>query len=181
MKPSTDDRQTVATPAHPEARIFVMRYNMALEKALERMSAYLGIDTTILKFTRRAPHRNGIISRHWFPGYAFSRINPTQDGWQGIYRAPGFLGFLGVESGYPVPIDETVWTDLVARCPERLPGNDEHTVIPVGSMVEVIDGPLRGRVGVVSSSRGSTAWVELIVFNQPTRVEIQTRSVLIMG
>jgi transcription antitermination factor NusG len=91
-------------------------------------------------------------------------------------RAPGVLGILGD----PTAIPDGIYYDLTARCPDVLLENDEHTVMPVGSEVEVLDGVFKGQRGVVSSSKGCVCQVEMVAFNRLTSVEIRTNNVMIL-
>jgi transcription antitermination factor NusG len=106
----------------------------------------------------------------------FVKFDPEYDRWQQIMRAPGVLDILGE----PTPIDESVYHDLVVRCPDIIAENDVHTVIPTGSEVEILDGALTGHRGVVSSSHSDLVWVELVAFNRLTRAELRTKHVRIV-
>ena len=118
-----------------------------------------------------------MVARSWFPGYVFCRFDVVRDPWQHALRAPGAIEILGDP---PSPLDERVFLDMVARCPRQLMTQDARTVVPSGSEVEVRDGPFKGRTGIVASSRDSIVMVELFAFNRPTRVELQTKQVIII-
>ena len=159
---------------------FMLHYHLASERALCRVLRHIGLEPTILTFTRRLSRRQKrkIVVRHWLPGYMFLHFDVALDRWQQARRAPGALGFLGDP---PQPLSAEDFHDLQARCPAKmLEGNDEFTVIPIGSEVEVLSGPFIGRTGLVSKSRGRSAWVELIAFNRPSSIELRTRDIRIL-
>ena len=160
------------TPQH-----FILHYHIGAERALLRVLDFVGANWTILKFTRKRPRRRGTETRYWLPGYAFLNLDIAADRWQQIRRAPGALRFCGDP---PQSISEADFTDMRLRCPEKLAPNDEYTVIPVGSEVEVLNGALQGRTGLVSSSRGKLCMVELVVFFRTSSIELRTRDVRIL-
>lgn len=157
---------------------YALRYHINVEAALLRVLRRRAIAYTLLTFKRRQPKRRHlIVTRRWFPGYLFVRFNVVRDPWQeSIRRAPGVIEILGD----PTPIPDEIVNDLILRCLDTLLVNDEHTVIPAGSEVEITEGSFKGMTGVVASSKGDLVWVELMTFNRPTRAEIQSRNLLIL-
>lgn len=157
----------------------MLRYRPSLEQAMRRALTHLRLDHTILQFERRLSRRQGggVVKQSWFPGYAFLHLDIVRDFWQPVYQAPGAVTVLGG----PTALPQSVFHDLVARCPVRVDTlNDALTVIPAGSRVRLIHGPMKGWEGVVSRSQGDTAWVELIAFGALRQVQIATRHVLIL-
>jgi len=158
-----------------EPRWFAARYVLSLEPALVRALTHIGQEHLVLLFDKRIKKK--ITTRHWFPGYIFLRFDPFHDRWQQMLRAPGVIEILGLPSAIP---DDDM-NDLVARCPRQLARNTELTVIPAGSEVEILNGTLEGHRGVVSNSYKRTVHVELMMFGRPTRAELLTRDVKIIG
>lgn len=171
----------IVDPTAPrDPRWFIFRYRLHAERGMLRvLSAIIGLAPVILRFECRLPRRPGTVQRFWFPTYAFLHFDHKRDRYQQIRRVPGVIGFLG--HGEPMPMATGAFADLIARCPAKVGDDDAFTVIPAGTEVEVLHGAFRGLHGVVAASRGETAWVELMAFNRPTRVELRTRQIRVLS
>jgi transcription antitermination factor NusG len=170
------------TPAHAtdmagDPLHYTLQYYLPSEVALCRVLRHVGFEPIILTFSRRLPRNRGVLTRHWLPGYLFLRFDAGQDRWQQVRRAPGAVDFLGDP---PQPISDADFTDLRLRCPPQVGKNDQWTVIPVGSEIEVLSGPFADRTAVVTSSKGKSVRVVMCVFNAPTSVELLTKQVRIL-
>jgi transcription antitermination factor NusG len=161
-----------------QADCYALRYHINVEASLLRVLRRRQVGYILLTFRRRLPKRkHTIVTRRWFPGYLFVRFDVFRDPWQRMIReAPGAIEVLGE----PTPIPADIIRDLELRCPDTLLVNDEHTVVPAGSEVEITDGAFRGMTGVVAASKGDVVWVELIAFNRPTRAVVFSRNILIL-
>jgi transcription antitermination factor NusG len=108
----------------------------------------------------------------------FLRFDIERDRWQQVLRAPGVIEFLGD----PTPVPESVYMDLITRCTAILSLREQaEALVPVGSTVEILEGPLARRQGVVSRSSGDMVEIEMVVFNRITRVVMAPRQVMIVG
>jgi transcription antitermination factor NusG len=172
---SDDGRQDFApaidlwNPAR-QPECYAIQYRVQVERALLTVLRTVELEHIVLTFLSRA----GIV-RHWLPGYLFVKFDPVHDRWQQIQRAPGVVHILGE----PTPIPTQVYHDLVVRCPYNLP-DDQTSIVPVGAEVEIIEGALAGKHGIVSASRGTSVWLEMVLFNQLARVELRSRQVMIL-
>jgi transcription antitermination factor NusG len=171
-----DDRSASDIKEFREPRHYVLRYRPAIELALLGALAFLKVDYVHLTFQYRLPRSRGIARRSWFPGYMFPSFDLRRDAWTHVLRAPGVRAILGD----PTPLDAALVTDMIARCPAGLLEQNALTVVPAGSEVEVIDGPFKGRRGIVAGSRDDLVWVELLIFARPTRAELRTRQVMVL-
>jgi len=156
---------------------YALQYHLRLERVLSLVLSRAGIAYTVLTFRRRLPRHQGLVVRHWLPGYMFVEFDIEHDPWQTVLSAPGVIDLLGS----PTAIPDATFRDLVLRCPDEVRTNDELTVIPAGSDVEITEGALKGHRGVVSRSQGDSVWVELVAFNRLTHAELRTRHVMILG
>ena len=146
-----------------------MRYRFTAERALLRVISITELEHDVLTFRYREE------IRRWLPGYMFIRIDLEQDYWQQLMRAPGVVELLGD----PTPISDDVYYDFRARCPSEVLW-EERTIVPIGSNVEVLDGPMHGQRGEVVAQVNDDVMVEMEVFSRATQVRVAATNVMIL-
>ena len=102
-------------------------------------------DPTVLKWSRRKD-RKIKVARPLFPGYLFVECPASARDWLEIKKIEGVVNLLGTK-GSPLPIPaeqiENV-KKIVDSGIDPLP----HPFLKAGERVVVVDGPLRGAIGI---------------------------------
>ena len=105
-----------------------------------------------------------------FPGYVFCRFNPGAHGL--LVTTPGVIRIVGY-GGKPVPIDPEEVKSIQLLMDSGAPACSSNGLQP-GDKVRVMDGPLRGVVGIVTSTRAQHRLVISITMMMRTVVaEVQ--------
>jgi len=112
-----------------------------------------------------------------FPCYVFAKLKPSL--FDLIIYTRGVRKILGV-NGRPKPIKESI----IETIKERINNGNNHVYIPEnceikfylnpGDHVLVVDGPLRGFVGIVERANGLKAVVMLISMDYQVKAELHT-------
>ena len=114
--------------------------------------------------------------------YLFVQFDPNADQWRRIYRSNGVGGLICHAPEKPTPVPHGVVEHLMARTSQRGvvddPGSAPRPDIPLGSPVEVRDGPLAGLRGLVSKSGPERVLVLLRLFSSEVRVAMRTDQVV---
>lgn len=96
-----------------------------------------------------------------FPGYAFIKLDLTDDDYYSVTAVPGVIRFLGVNCPEPLRENEEdfiIWLDN-----EGVPLATSDILFKEGQPATIISGPLKGREGIIVSinKRQRRAFVEI--------------------
>lgn len=100
---------------------------------------------TVLKWSRRKD-RKIKVARPLFPGYLFVECAATAKDWLEVRKTEGVVNILGTKTAplaIPVEQIESV-RKIVESGIDPLP----HPYLNVGERIVVVDGPLRGAIGI---------------------------------
>ena len=108
------------------------------------------------------------VERKVFPGYVLVKMVMTDDSWYVVRNTRGCTGFVG-PSSKPIPLTEE---EIIAMGVEK---REIEVNYAAGDSVRVIDGPLAGFIGVVSSVEPDKNKVDVTVsmFGRETPVELE--------
>lgn len=100
---------------------------------------------TILKWSRRKD-RKIKVARPLFPGYLFVECAATARDWLEVKKTEGVVNILGTkEAPLPIPVEQI---DTVKRIVDSGIDPMPHPYLAVGERIVVVDGPLRGAIGI---------------------------------
>lgn len=126
---------------------------------------------TVLKWSRRRDRRKK-IARPLFPGYLFVESDPYASSWLDIKKTEGVFNILSYK-GIPqsMPQEEI---DSVRKIIESGLDPRPHPFLNVGDMVIVVEGPLRGAIGIFKSfdDKKGTFIVSVNLLGRSIAVEI---------
>ena len=113
-----------------------------------------------------------IKTRKMFPGYVIIKMIVTNESWYLVRNTRGCTGFLGQDKSggsKPIPLTEE---EIIAMGVEK---REIEVNYAAGDSVRVIDGPLAGFIGVVSSVEPDKNKVDVTVsmFGRETPVELE--------
>lgn len=143
--------------ASPSSYWFALRVRSNFEETSYKSLCGAGLEAFLpgVKILRRWSDRVKVVNKPLFPGYVFSRFDPTQRA--DILRTPGVVHIIN-SSGVPLPIPESelnyIRTVILADL-ESAP----HPFIRVGERMRIVHGPLVGAEGVITTANGSTALI----------------------
>lgn len=112
-----------------------------------------------------------------FPGYLFVELELTRPSWVEVLKTPGVADLLGyTDEPTPVPREQvlSVQTVLAAGVPVR-----PHPYLNVGDKVIVVEGPLKGAIGIFTGfdqTRGKLI-VSVDLLCRSVEVELESRAV----
>ena len=112
------------------------------------------------------------VERKIFPGYVLVKMIMTDETWYLVRNTRGCTGFLGQDKSggsKPIPLTEE---EIIAMGVEK---REIEVNYAAGDSVRVIDGPLAGFIGVVSSVEPDKNKVDVTVsmFGRETPVELE--------
>lgn len=100
---------------------------------------------TILKWSRRRD-RKIKVARPLFPGYLFVECSATAIDWLEVKKTEGVVNILGTKKvPLPIPAEQI---DTVRRIVDSGIDPMPHPYLNVGERIVVVDGPLRGAIGI---------------------------------
>ncbi len=100
---------------------------------------------TVLKWSRRKDRKKK-IARPLFPGYLFVECTCSPYDWLEIKKTDGVVNILGNKKiPQPIPQEQI---DTVRKIVEAGIDPLPHPYLNIGERVVVVDGPLRGAVGI---------------------------------
>lgn len=100
---------------------------------------------TVLKWSRRRD-RKIKVARPLFPGYLFVECSSNPRDWLEIKKTDGVVNILGTkEAPLPIPVEQI---DGVKRIVEAGIDPLPHPYLNIGDRVVVVEGPLRGAIGI---------------------------------
>ena len=112
------------------------------------------------------------VERKLYPGYVLVKMVMTDETWYLVRNTRGCTGFLGQDKSggsKPIPLTEE---EIIAMGVEK---REIEVNYAAGDSVRVIDGPLAGFIGVVSSVEPDKNKVDVTVsmFGRETPVELE--------
>ena len=131
-----------------ERRWFVLRVRSRIEKSVAVALVSKGYEVLLPTYDvyKRGPRR--YQQRPLFPGYLFCRIHPDAGG--PILPTPGVISFIKF-GGRPVPVSESEMANL-ERMLADAPTREPLAGVPAGTPVRILNGPLKGLDGILSST-----------------------------
>lgn len=100
---------------------------------------------TVLKWSRRRD-RKIKVARPLFPGYLFVECHSNPRDWLEIKKTDGVVNILGTkEAPLSIPVEQI---DSVKRIVEAGIDPMPHPFLKSGERVVVVEGPLRGAIGI---------------------------------
>ena len=155
-------------------------YENVAKENLETMTVKYGLQDRIfdivIPMENVIEEKNGkkkLIQRKTMPGYLLVKMRYGDDIWHNVTRTRGVTGFTGPK-GRPL---ELTPEEVQRMHLERIVVEVDLTL---GDKVEVIDGPLSGRIGTVMEvdAENSRCKVNVEMFGRETSVELDYSQVL---
>ena len=167
-----------------EAKWYVVHtysgYENAVKTSIEKFVTGRGMEDMILRMeipmeTVTEVTDSGAtkqVERKVFPGYVLVKMVMTDETWYLVRNTRGCTGFLGQDKSggsKPIPLTEE---EIIAMGVEK---REIEVNYAAGDSVRVIDGPLAGFIGVVSSVEPDKNKVDVTVsmFGRETPVELE--------
>jgi len=154
------------------ARWYVAQTKPKAERRVFQWLETKGIEVFVPKMEIKRKRRNRAVTliEPVFPGYVFVRIEPRPNSWNKLKWTPGIKIILGYD-GVPSPVPGKVIEELRERT-----GNESfiqpNPKFNKGERVRIVDGPLRGLMGVIEEARPGKERVRILmeILRKPTRV-----------
>ncbi len=114
------------------------------------------------------------VERKLFPGYVLVKMVMTDESWYIVRNCRGVTGFVGPSSSKPVPLSQSEVDALGVDTDAQITVDYE-----VGDQVEILAGPLKGMIGMVSVIDIDKNLVKVTVsmFGRETPAEVELNQV----
>lgn len=128
--------------------------------------------------TEKRGSRTVKVTKKFFPGYIFVRMDLTKEAWHLVSNTPRVTGFLGGKTPRPVPQRE-IDRMLGKAEPESAEAPKEEEVVEVnyrvGEQVRVKTGAFANFTGDIEEINQDKRkiWLSVSIFGRPTRVEVE--------
>ena len=147
----------------------------SIEKAVENRRLHdliTAVKIPTEKVTEVKDSKSREVERKLFPGYVLVKMVLTDETWYLVRNTRGCTGFVGQDrlgGSDPIPLTEE---EIIAMGVEK---REIEVNYAAGDSVRVIDGPLAGFIGVVSSVEPDKNKVDVTVsmFGRETPVELE--------
>ena len=141
-----------------------------LERVVEKNNISHRVFDIVIPMEDAVEEKNGkkvIVSRKVMPTYIFVKMIYGDDIWHRIVGTRGITGFVGPK-GRPLELPE----DEIVKM--RLEKNEADISIKIGDSVEILDGALKGQIGVISEidKEQLTAKVSVEMFGRENNVDV---------
>ena len=141
-------------------------------------------DRGIEVFVPRAPRylnvagRRRLVEAPLFRSYVFARLQYKTDEYYFALDAPGVTTIIH-RKGIPQPIPDTEMMSLITVVTKAKENILEHPFLKIGQKVIVVEGPLRGAVGVIEKiDKGKTLfYVNITLLRRSVSVPLQPNMV----
>ncbi len=113
--------------------------------------------------------------RVYLPGYVIVEAALVGEVPHVLRNVPNVLGFLGSQSGEPIPVRKSEMNRILGKVDELAAGDEELTVpFVVGETVKVIDGPFNSFTGVIEEVNDEKRKLKVMVriFGRRTPLEL---------
>lgn len=132
-------------------------YENSVKKDLERRIDSMGMNDYIFDIVvpevtiieKKADGSDKEKVKQMYQGYVFVEMIVTEESWFVVRNTPRVTGFLGSSGGgtKPVPLEEGEMDDILYKAGIKSKPTYDHLL---GLNVEVVNGPYKGQIGVVS-------------------------------
>lgn len=142
-----------------------------LETVVDKFNLHDRIFDIIIPMEDVVEEKNGkkkLVQRKSMPCYIFVKMKYADDLWHNVTLTRGITGFVG-PNGRPLALTEEEVIKL------RFEKIKVEVDLEVGDTIEVVDGPLNGMVGKISSvnSENGTLTALVEMFGRETAVDLQ--------
>ncbi|PCH56315.1 MAG: transcription termination/antitermination protein NusG [Legionellales bacterium] len=112
--------------------------------------------------------------RKFFPGYVLVHMEMNDDTWYLVRKMPKVLGFIGGQSGHPVPISQAEADSILHRVQDSSNKPKPKVLFEPGEVVRVKEGPFADFNGTVEevNYEKSRLRVAVLIFGRATPVDL---------
>lgn len=176
---------TLAAPANPDFRWFVVHAYSGMEKAVERnilerinragMQSKFG--RILVPSEEVVEVKNGqkrTTERRLFPGYVLVEMVMDDESWHLVKHTSKVTGFVGGAKNRPAPISQREVEDIVNQMQQGTEKPRHKVEFTVGELVRVKEGPFtdfNGTVEEVNYEKNKVR-VSVMIFGRATPVEL---------
>ncbi|HFL8794721.1 MAG TPA: transcription termination/antitermination protein NusG [Candidatus Azosocius sp. HAIN] len=113
--------------------------------------------------------------RKFFPGYILVEMNLTEKLWHFVRNIPKVLGFIGNNSGSPLPLTKLEIENILNKLREGYECPKPKILFEPGEFVRVIDGPFTDFNGTVEdvNYEKNRLCVAVLIFGRSTPVDLK--------
>lgn len=117
--------------------------------------------------------------RKFFPGYVLLEMEMTNLTWHVVKSVPKVSGFVGGSADKPTPIPQKEVDLILHRVQEGAENPRPKTLFNVGETLRIVEGPFVDFTGTVEEVNydKNTLKISILIFNQPTPVELSFHQV----
>ena len=155
---------------------FALRTRSRAEKSVRDQLELKGFEAFLPTHARwsRWKDRAKVVDWPLFPGYCFARFDPPE--WLAVVNCRGVARILSFGEAFAAIPDQEI--ESLQRLVASELDCEPSTTIPAGSMVEVVQGPLKGAIGRLVR-RGKHARIVLAVdlIGRAVSVEVDASAV----
>ena len=185
MNDTVDNSTTLAPPANPDLRWYVVHAYSGMEKAVERniverinragMQSKFG--RILVPSEEVVDIKNGqkrTTERRLFPGYVLVEMVMEDDTWHLVKHTSKVTGFVGGAKNRPAPISQREVEEIVSQMQQGTEKPRHKVEFMVGELVRVKEGPFtdfNGSVEEVNYEK-SKVRVSVMIFGRATPVEL---------
>lgn len=185
MNDTVDNSTTLAPPANPDLRWYVVHAYSGMEKAVERniterinragMQDRFG--RILVPSEEVVDIKNGqkrTTERRLFPGYVLVEMVMDDDTWHLVKHTSKVTGFVGGAKNRPAPISQKEVEDIVNQMQQGTEKPRHKVEFMVGELVRVKEGPFTDFNGTVEevNYEKSKVRVSVMIFGRATPVEL---------
>lgn len=150
-----------------------------LETVIEKFNLQDRIFDIIIPMEEVVEEKNGkkvLVQHKSMPCYILVKMKYADDIWHNVTRTRGITGFVGPK-GRPLELTEQDVQRL------RLEKIKVDVNVSVGDKVEIVDGPLNGMVGQITSVNTETgvAGVNVEMFGRETAVDVELAQIRVIN
>lgn len=156
---------------------FELRFKESLEEKikLEGLAEHFGdilVPTEDVVEMRSGKKRKSV--RKFFPGYVLVHMEMTDETWYFVRKIPKVLGFIGGNTGQPVPISELEADKILNRVREGVDKPKPKVLFEPGEVVRVVDGPFADFSAAVEevNYEKNRLRVSVLIFGRSTPVDL---------
>lgn len=112
--------------------------------------------------------------RKFFPGYVLVHMIMDDETWYLVRKMPRVLGFIGGQSGHPVPITDAEADNILRRVQDSSDKPKPKVLFEPGEVVRVTDGPFADFTGNVEevNYEKNRMRVAVLIFGRATPVDL---------
>lgn len=127
-----------------------------------------------------------ITERPYIPGYIFVRFDPVEDNWQPINWTRGIETLMYGTVEKPARVRDDAIQILIDRCDGGYVKEEEidlawSKLVPVGSTVQMIEGPFAGHRGKVTWSKDDRVRVLMTLLGGQRELKMKSAAVQVVA